>query len=377
MQRHWEEQLAAYVGTSFKSANLNNIANQIAGFISKMVTLLIIWKGAHLVIEGALTVGQLVAFNMLAGRVSGPVLKIVQLWQDFQQAGISVDRLGDILNTRTEPGYNPNRSNLPQLQGSVCFDHVSFRYRPDGKEILRDINLQVSAGDIIGIVGRSGSGKSTLTKLIQRLYVPGSGHVLIDGVDLAMVDTGWLRQNIGVVLQENFLFSRSVRDNIALADPGVPMEAVVQAAKLAGAHEFILELSEGYDTKIEEQGANLSGGQKQRLAIARALITNPKILILDEATSALDYESEDIIQKNMRHICKGRTVFIIAHRLSSVRIANRIIVMDKGRIIEEGNHQQLINADGMYSRLYRYQSDHQPPDLQPGISVSWQQGGKK
>jgi len=374
MQRKWDEQLSSYVNASFKSSNLNNIASQSAQFINKIVMMLIIWQGAHLVIEGAITVGQLIAFNMLAGRVSGPVLKIVQLWQDFQQAGISIERLGDILNTKAEPGYNPNRSSLPSLKGDVKFDHISFRYNPDGKEVLQKVSLHARPGEVIGIVGRSGSGKSTLTKLVQRLYVPESGQVLVDGVDLAMVDTNWLRQNIGVVLQENFLFNRTVRENIALAQPGLPMDAVIQAATLAGAHEFILELPLGYDTEIEEQGANLSGGQKQRIAIARALITNPKILIFDEATSALDYESEHIIQQNMQAICQGRTVFIIAHRLSAVRLANRIVVMDKGRIVEEGSHKELLALKGQYEKLYQYQQVEKITPSSINLSTSWQQG---
>ncbi len=356
MQRKWEDQLSQYVTTSFRTQNLNNIANQIAGFINKITTVLIIWYGAHLVIDGALTVGQLIAFNMIAGRVSGPILKLVQLWQEFQQAGISVKRLGDILNTPPEPGYNPNRSTLPSLEGKVSFEHILFRYRPDGPRILNDISLQVQPGEVIGIVGRSGSGKSTLTKLIQRMYVPEAGRVLVDGVDLAMVDTAWLRRNIGVVLQENFLFNRSIRENIALSNPGLPMEQVVQAAKLAGAHDFILELPEGYDNPVGEHGCNLSGGQRQRIAIARALITNPRILIFDEATSALDYESERIIQENMASICRNRTVFIIAHRLSTVRQCDRIIVMDKGRIIETGSHDELVRQQGQYRSLYQLQS---------------------
>lgn len=315
--------------------------------------------GAHLVMDGELTVGQLIAFNMLAGRVSGPILKIVQLWQDFQQAGISIDRLGDILNTPREPSYNPNRSTLPNIQGKVEFEHVRFRYRLDGPVILEDFNLAVVPGEIIGIVGRSGSGKSTLTKLVQRLYVPESGRVLVDGVDLSMVDTAWLRRNIGVVLQENFLFDQSVRENIALTNPAASMEDVIRVATLAGAHEFILDLPEGYDSQVGEQGCNLSGGQRQRLAIARALLTNPRILIFDEATSALDYESERIIQDNMTEICKGRTVFIIAHRLSTVRICNRIIVMNKGRILEEGSHDQLLDQQGYYAQLHSYQN-HSP-----------------
>lgn len=355
MQRKWEGQLANYVSASFRSQNLGNVANQVAGLINKLMTLGIIWWGAHLVIGGELTVGELIAFNMLAGRVSGPILKLVQLWQDFQQAGISIDRLGDILNTPREPGYNPNRSTLPSVAGNVNFEQVRFRYRHDGPVILEGFNLHVESGEIIGIVGRSGSGKSTLTKLIQRLYLPESGRVLIDGMDLAMIDTAWLRRNIGVVLQENFLFNQTVRENIALTNPAAPMEKIVAVAKLAGAHDFIVDLPEAYDTIVGEQGSNLSGGQRQRLAIARALLTNPRILIFDEATSALDYESERIIQDNMAEICKGRTVFIIAHRLSTVRICNRIIVMNKGNIVEQGPHDELLRQHGYYAQLHGYQ----------------------
>lgn len=355
-QRRWEEQLAAYVKASFRATNLGNITGQTASFINKLMTLLILWIGARLVINGELSVGQLVAFNMLAGRISSPILRLVQLWQDFQQAGISVQRLGDILNVKPEPTYSPGRASLPKLEGRVSFEGVTFRYRPDGPEVLRNISLQVNPGEVIGIVGRSGSGKSTLTKLIQRLYVPESGRVLVDGVDLAMVDTVWLRHNIGVVLQENFLFNRTVRENIALADPAMPMERVIHAAKLSGAHEFILELPEGYDSIVGEHGSNLSGGQRQRIAIARALITNPRILIFDEATSALDYESEAIIHQNMRYICKDRTVFIIAHRLSAVRNANRILVIEKGQIVESGTHKELIEKPGYYARLYSHQT---------------------
>ncbi len=359
MRRKLEDHLSSYVHASFRSQNLGNVSNQIAGLINKLMTLGIIWWGAHLVIGGEITVGQLVAFNMLAGRVSGPILKLVQLWQDFQQAGISIQRLGDILNTPREPGFNPNRSRLPSLQGAITLDHVRFRYSPDGPVILQDVNLQVKPGEVIGIVGRSGSGKSTITKLIQRLYVPESGRVLVDGVDLSMIDTAWLRRQIGVVLQENFLFNRTVRENIALVDPSIAMERVVAAAKMSGAHEFISELPEGYDTVVGEQGSNLSGGQRQRLAIARALLNNPRILIFDEATSALDYESERLIQDNMATICHRRSVFIIAHRLSTVRQCNRIIVMDKGRIVEQGSHDELLDANGYYAKLHSYQ-EHRP-----------------
>jgi subfamily B ATP-binding cassette protein HlyB/CyaB len=356
MQRHWEDKLAAYVSSSFRALKLGNIASQIAGFINKVVTIMILWFGATLVIGGALSVGQLVAFNMLAGRVSGPVLRLVQLWQDFQQAGISMERLGDILNAPTESGHNPNRTTPPALQGRIQFDHVGFRYQPDSADVLHDICLEIEPGEVIGIVGHSGSGKSTLARLVQRLYTPSQGRLRIDGTDLSLVQAPWLRRQIGVVQQESFLFNRSVKDNIALADPGLDITQVIAAAKIAGAHEFITELPEGYDTPVGEQGCIFSGGQKQRIAIARALIGDPPILIFDEATSALDYESEYLVQKNMRRICKHRTVLIIAHRLSAVQDADRIIVLSKGRVVEQGRHQQLVGRGGYYAGLFEHQT---------------------
>ena len=328
--------------------------------------MLTLYFGSIAVVAGELSIGQFIAFNMLSQRVSGPIMRLVNLWQDFQQANISLQRLGDVLNSPAEPGYNPNRATLPDIRGQVSFENVVFRYGPDRPPVLNDISFGCRPGEVIGLVGRSGSGKSTLTKLVQRLYVPESGRVLIDGVDLAMVEPAWLRRQVGVVLQENFLFNRSVRENIALVDPGLPMERVVQAARLAGAHEFILELPEGYDTVIGEQGSSLSGGQRQRIAIARALVTNPKILIFDEATSALDYESERIIQANMRRISQGRTVFIIAHRLSAVKDANRIMVVDKGRLVEQGNHQQLLQHGGIYAHLYSIQKHQGLGAVNPG-----------
>jgi subfamily B ATP-binding cassette protein HlyB/CyaB len=239
---------------------------------------------------------------------------------------------------------------------------VSFRYRPDAPDVIRSLQLKIRSGEIIGFVGRSGSGKSTLAKLIQRLYVPDRGRVLIDGQDIAIVDTASLRHQIGVVLQENVLFNRSVRDNIALSNPTAPIETIIQAAQLAGAHDFICELPQGYDTLVGEHGSGLSGGQRQRIAIARALIGNPRILIFDEATSALDYESEKIIQDNMRLICQGRTVIIIAHRLSAVRDANCIVVIERGQIAEMGTHAQLLaNPSGIYSHLHRLRQGGSPP----------------
>ena len=355
MQRRWEEQLAGYVAASFRVTSLGNTSSQVVQLVSKLVTAATLYFGALLVIDGSLSVGELVAFNMLAGRVTAPVLRLAQIWQDFHQARLSVARLGDILNTTPEAAFKPTRAALPAIRGDVAFEHVTFRYRIDGAEVLHDVNLAVPAGQVVGIVGASGSGKSTFAKLIQRLYVPESGRVLVDGVDLAMVDTAWLRRQVGIVLQDNILFNCSVRENIALADPAMPMEKIVAAATLAGAHEFILELHDNYDAMIGERGSSLSGGQRQRIAIARALATDPRILIFDEATSALDYESERVIQQNMDSIANGRTVFIIAHRLSTVRTADRIITIDRGRVVEDGTHDELIRTGGRYATLFRLQ----------------------
>jgi len=354
--KRWDDQLAAYVSASFKTQTLANYGHEAINLIGKIVSAATLWYGTRLVMDQQLSVGQFVAFNMFAQRVAQPIMRMAQLWTDFQQTGISMARLGDILNTRTEVPPS-TAAQLPPLKGHIRFDQVSFRYRPEAPPVLHSLSIDIQPGEVIGIVGRSGSGKSTLTKLVQRLHTPEQGRVMVDGVDISLIDAAQLRRQIGVVLQENLLFNRSVRENIAITDPAAPIEAVMRAAQLAGAHEFVSELPEGYDTIVGEQGAGLSGGQRQRIAIARALFTNPRILILDEATSALDYESEAILQKNMGAICRGRTVIIIAHRLSSVRRANRIIAMDKGRVVEQGTHDQLLKQrDGLYAHLWSIQA---------------------
>lgn len=361
MARRWDGQLAAYVSASFKTSTLASYGHEGINLIGKIVGAATLWYGARLVMDGqlngsGLTVGQFVAFNMFAQRVAQPIMRMAQLWTDFQQTGISMARLGDILNTRTEVPPS-TAAQLPPLKGRIQLDQVTFRYRPEAPPVMHAVSLDIRAGEVIGIVGRSGSGKSTLTKLVQRLYTPEQGRVLVDGIDISLIDAAQLRRQIGVVLQENLLFNRSVRENIAIADPAAPIEAVMHAANLAGAHEFVSELPEGYDTIVGEQGTGLSGGQRQRIAIARALFTNPRILILDEATSALDYESEAILQRNMAAICKGRTVIVIAHRLSSVRQCHRIVVMDKGRIVEAGPHDVLLKQpNGVYAHLWSMQS---------------------
>jgi ATP-binding cassette, subfamily B, bacterial HlyB/CyaB len=357
LRNQWEEKLAAYVKTSFDAAMLATLGQNAIQYVTKATTALVLYFGALAVINGDLTIGGLVAFNMMMGQATQPILRLSQLWQDFQQVQISVERLGDILSAPPESRQLANAA-LPPSKGAIRIDKIDFRYASDGPEVLKGLTLDIPEGQVIGIVGPSGSGKSTLTKLIQRLYRPERGQILVDGIDIAQVDTAWLRRQIGVVLQENLLFNRTIHENIALANPGLPRAHVIAAARLAGADEFISKMPLGYDTMVEERGANLSGGQRQRIAIARALVTRPRILILDEATSALDYESERIIQTNMRSITQGRTVIIIAHRLAAVRSCDRIIAIKDGQIVEDGKHNELLaKPNGVYAKLWRMQSD--------------------
>lgn len=352
-QREWEKRLASYVMASFDGGHLANATNQFISLASKVLTVLLLWLGARAVIDGNLTVGGLIAFNMLSGRVNAPILKLSSLWQDFTQMKVSIQRLGDIMDAPPEPAFQHHRSTPPAVQGRITFDHVGFRYHPKLPQVLADLSFDIAPGEVIGVVGVSGAGKTTLMRLIQRLYTPETGRILIDGMDLNLADTGWLRRQMGVVGQDTLLFNRSVRDNIALADGGLDMEAVTHAAQLAGAHEFILQLPEGYDTVIGERGGRLSGGQRARLAIARALATDPRVLLLDEATASLDYESERLVHDNMARIAQGRTVIIVAHRLSTLRLADRILVLSGGRLVETGNHASLLAHQGRYASLYQ------------------------
>ena len=352
--RRWDQQLAAYVTAGFRVTTLGNVGQQLVQLTGKLVTVVTLFLGAKLVISGKLSVGELIAFNMMAQRVSGPVLRLAQLWQDFQQVGIAMQRLGDILNTRNELPLS--RQALPEIDGAIEFNDIHFRYKPDAPLVLKAVTFSITPGQVVGIVGRSGSGKSTLTKLLQRLYLPEQGRITIDGHDLALCDPAWLRRQVGVVLQENLLFNRSIRDNIALTDPGAPLEQVIHVARLAGIHDVISRLPEGYDTRVGENGTGLSGGQKQRIAIARALLGNPRILVFDEATGALDYETERIIHNNMQLISKGRTVIIVAHRLSAVRHADRILAMDNGQVVEMGRHDELVARRGYYASLVSLQN---------------------
>lgn len=354
-EEKWGDLQSDYVKASYRTSMVSTTAGTTGQFIQKIFDLLILFFGAKAVMNGDFTVGQLVAFRMLSGRVSGPVLRLVQLWQEYQQAALSVKRIGDIFNSPVEPVPKTQVTSSIKLNGDIEFDKVHFRYNIESSEVIKNMSFKVEANTIVGVVGRSGSGKSTVSKLIQRLYIPETGKITVDKLDISMMDPEVLRSQIGVVLQENFMFNGSVRENIAIRMPDATIEQIVNAAQIAGAHDFIMELPNGYDTVIGEKGMGLSGGQKQRIAIARAIISNPRILIFDEATSALDYESESIIQNNLKQICKGRTVIIIAHRLSTLRDADKIMVIDKGSLVEYDTHDNLMNEKGIYYKLYSQQ----------------------
>jgi len=352
----WENLLARYVRTTFENVKFNLVINAFSGVVQGLLSMAILWYGGHMVMDGYFTLGQLIAFQMLSGQATAPMTKLLTMWPQVQQVGLALERIGDILNTPMEPiVHEIGKRGEQRITGEIDLTDVSFRYRVDLPLVLKNINLHIAPGEKLGIVGRSGSGKSTLTNLVQNLYVPEAGTITVGGINTKEANLGWLRDQIGVVMQENYLFNASVRDNIAVSRPTATMDEIIRAARLAGAHEFILELKEGYDTKVGERGDSLSGGQRQRVAIARALLANPPILIFDEATSALDYESERIIFNNMGAIGAERTMLIIAHRLSAVRRCDKIIVIDKGEIVESGSHEQLMALGG----LYRYLHDQQ------------------
>ncbi len=353
-QRQWEEKLSEYVRASFKTGHLANITQQGVQLINKIMTLVLLWLGAKLVLSGELSVGQLIAFNMLSARVNAPILRLSTLWQEFQQMRVSMRRLGDILDAPAEAPAQAALS-MPPLKGHVAFEDVVFKYRTEGREILRHVNVSVRPGELVGIVGSSGSGKSTLAKLLLRLYVPSRGRVLLDGSDITGINPALIRRQVGVVTQDVTLFSQSVRENICMGQVDATFEQVLEAARLAGADEFIRKLPQGYDTVLGERGSNLSGGQRQRIAIARALLMNPKVLILDEATSMLDADTEMRFWSHIRRISQQRTVLAITHRLSTVLDMDRIVVMEDGVIVEEGRPRDLLRRPGRFRELYELQ----------------------
>ena len=355
MIKDWEKSLGDYIMSAFRLSNLGNVAVTSSQTLQKAMSLAVIYFGVSLVFDKSMSVGQLIAFQMFASQLSGPILRLVRMWQDFQQAKLSLDRIGDIINT--PPEVVGGAITVKEIKGEIIAKDVTFRYAPESPLVLDGVSFNINAGMMVGIVGRSGSGKSTIAKLIQRLYLPVEGTIMLDGVDIRHMDPLFLRYRTGIVLQECFLFSGTIKENISMAAPNASMELIIQVARIAGAHDFISEMPMGYDTYVEERGSSLSGGQKQRIAIARALIMNPNILIFDEATSSLDYESERIIQQNLNLIRKGRTVIFIAHRLSVMRECDMVIVIDRGKIVETGNHESLMKKDGLYAYLYKQQEE--------------------
>ena len=339
-------------GITAKAATASNITGHVSTFLTSLSYLIILGVGAHLAIQQKLTVGELVAFQMLSGRVTSPILRLIQLWQNLQQVLLSVDRLGDILNSNPE---SESGLALPPVEGKISFDNVVFRYRDDQEPILKGISFDIKPGMFVGIVGRSGSGKSTLSKLLQGLYQPESGRISIDGYDVKIADLNSLREQISVVLQDDYLFNSSVLENITLSNSDFTPSEVIQAAKRAAAHDFISELPQGYDTNVGERGMALSGGQRQRVALARMFLSHAPILILDEATSALDSETEQIVLKNLKSVTNNRTLFAIAHRFEPLKRADLILVMDKGILAEQGTHEELIEKQGLYWSFYQKQ----------------------
>ncbi len=348
----WDDSTAYAIKSHFRVGKISMTAQSLSQMLEMMMMICVIWVGTLLVSDGVITIGALIAFQMLSNRVTGPLVKLVGLIHEYQQIALSVRMLGVVMNAPTEPVGGGVRN---PIRGQIDFENVTFRYRQDLPFVVKDFNLSIKPGMTIGFVGRSGSGKTTITKLLQALYPVTQGLVKIDGIDIRELDKTHLRRNIGVVLQENYFFSGTVRENISLPKQNASLEEIIYAAKLAGADEFVQKLPRGYDTMLEENAANLSGGQKQRLAIARALLTNPPILIFDEATSALDPESEEVIRRNLKAIANGRTVLIVSHRLSIVSHADKIVVIDKGEESASGTHQELLAQDGIYKEFWTQQ----------------------
>ncbi len=353
---NWQEKYTRYISAGFKTVLTFSTASSLSGFFNKLSGLLLLWVGAYLVLDNKMTLGQLIAFRIIAGYVTSPLLRLVQLWQNFQETALSIERLSDVMNAQPEADEtNRNNITMPPIEGAVKYENLSFSFNAGGPLQLVNVNLEFPVGTFAGIVGQSGSGKSTLMKLLARLYEPTSGRIQVDQYDIAKVELYSLRRQIGMVLQDTLLFNGSVRENIALTNPEASDEEIIQAAKIAVAHEFIMSLPQGYNTIVGERGSSLSGGQRQRIAIARTVLQNPKMLILDEATSALDYHSEHQVCENLAAAFNHRTVFFITHRLSTVRNADVILMMDQGSVVEQGTHKELMALKGRYYCLYQQQ----------------------
>ena len=351
----WQERYARYISTGFKTVITSTLASSASAFLNKLSRVLIIGMGAFLVLDGKLTLGQLIAFRIISGYVTSPIMRLAQLWQNFQETALSLERLADIVDHPEEGEEDRNNIPMPAIQGAVKYENVSFRFKNTGPLQLNNVNLDISPGTFTAVVGQSGAGKSTLTKLISRLYGPESGRILIDGYDINRVELYSLRRQIGVVPQETLLFEGSVMENIALTNPDATTEEIIAAAQIAAAHEFIMSLPNGYNTRVGERGSALSGGQRQRIAIARTILQQPAMLVMDEATSALDYNTEQQVSRNLKEALKDRTVFFITHRLGTIKNADVIVMMDAGSIVEQGTHEELMALKGRYYYLYQQQ----------------------
>ncbi len=351
----WQERYADYIASGFNTVVTSTIASSASTFLNKLSSLLVLWMGAYLVVQGELTLGELIAFRIISSYVTSPLLRLAQLWQSFQETALSLERLSDIIDTPQEAENDRNNIPLPAINGSVKYENIYFRFRTDGPLQLCNVNIEFAPGEFIGIVGGSGAGKSTLTKLLIRLYEVESGRILIDGYDISKVELNSLRRQVGFVPQDSLLFEGTIQENIALTNPDATTEEILEAARIAAAHDFIMDLPNGYNTKVGERGASLSGGQRQRIAIARSVLQRPKLLVLDEATSALDYVTERQVCLNLAQAFQHSTVFFITHRLNTVKHADTIVVMDAGRVIEQGIHDELIAKEGHYFYLYNQQ----------------------
>lgn len=351
----WQKRYADYISSGFKTVVTSTIASSASNFLNKLSSLLVLWVGAYLVVQGDLTLGELIAFRIISGYVTSPLLRLAQLWQSFQETALSLERLSDIIDTPQEAENDRDNIPLPAITGAVKYENIYFRFRTEGSLQLCNVNLEFTPGEFIGIVGGSGAGKSTLTKLLIRLYEPESGRILIDGYDISKVELNSLRRQVGFVPQDSLLFEGTIQENIALTNPDATTEEIIAAAKIAAAHDFIMDLPNGYNTKVGERGASLSGGQRQRIAIARSVLQKPKLLVLDEATSALDYVTERQVCLNLAQAFHNSTVFFITHRLNTIKHADTIVVMDAGRVIEQGTHHQLMAQSGHYFYLYNQQ----------------------
>ena len=351
----WQERYARYISTGFKTVITSTLAKSASDFLNKLSRVILIGMGAYLVLEGQLTLGQLIAFRIIAGYVTSPVMRLATLWQNFQETALSLERLADIVDNPEEGEADRNNIPMPAIKGKVKYDNLSFRFKTTGPLQLKNVTTEFAPGTFVAIVGESGAGKSTMTKLLSRLYEPEGGRILIDGYDINRVELYSLRRQIGVVPQDTLLFEGTILDNIALTNPDATTEEIIAAAQIAAAHDFIMTLPNGYNTRVGERGSALSGGQRQRIAIARTILQAPAMMVLDEATSALDFSTEQEVSRNLKEALKGRTVFFITHRLGTIKNADTIVMMDSGSIVERGTHEELMAVKGRYCYLYQQQ----------------------